>query len=134
VSLLIGLAWAHQERGDYGSAIRVLRKVTREEPANEEAHVGLMRLHALSGRQAEALRHYESLEERISRQVGTGPSASTRALGEEIASGRFPPEVTRPRPTIERSIGATPALTFLLRGPALWAEDANSPRSRGPSP
>jgi DNA-binding SARP family transcriptional activator len=95
-SLFLGLARAYEERGDYGSSIVALRKVIREEPANEEAHVGLMRLHALSGRTAEALRQYELLEEMISRELGVEPSASTRALREEIASGRFPPDAARP--------------------------------------
>jgi DNA-binding SARP family transcriptional activator len=59
LSLLIGLAWAYEERKDYGSAIEVLLKVTREESANEEAHAGLMRLYSLLGPKAEALRQYE---------------------------------------------------------------------------
>jgi predicted ATPase/DNA-binding SARP family transcriptional activator/DNA-binding CsgD family transcriptional regulator len=91
-SLWLGLAWAYEEREDYGSALDAHRKVTWGEPTNEEAHAGLMRLHALSGRKADALRQYELLEEAISQGLGTAPSASTRALREEIASGRFPPE------------------------------------------
>ena len=108
ISLLTGLASAHERRGDYGSAIEVLRKVTREEPANEDAHVGLMRLYALSRRKAEALRHYDLLEKTISRQVETGPSASTRALREEIASGRFPPEVTGPLVSPSKEVSEPP--------------------------
>jgi predicted ATPase/DNA-binding SARP family transcriptional activator/DNA-binding CsgD family transcriptional regulator/Tfp pilus assembly protein PilF len=96
VSLLLGLAWSYEEREDYGSAIEARRKVTRGEPTNEEAHAGLMRLYALSGRKADALRQYELFQETIFHELETGPSASTRALGEEIASGRFPPEAARP--------------------------------------
>jgi predicted ATPase/DNA-binding SARP family transcriptional activator/DNA-binding CsgD family transcriptional regulator/Tfp pilus assembly protein PilF len=96
VSLLLGLAWSHEEREDYGSAIEARRKVTRGEPTNEEAHAGLMRLYALSGRKADALRQYELFEETTLQELGTGPSASTRALREEIASGRFPPEAAQP--------------------------------------
>jgi predicted ATPase/DNA-binding SARP family transcriptional activator/DNA-binding CsgD family transcriptional regulator len=95
-SLFLGLAWAYEEREDYGSAIEALRKVTRDEPTYEEAHAGLMRLYALSGRRVDALRQYEFLEGTISRELGTGPSASTRALKEEIASGRYPSEAARP--------------------------------------
>jgi len=95
-SLWLGLAWAYEEREDYGSALDAHRRVTRGEPTDEEAHAGLMRLHALAGRKAEALRQYELLEEAISRELGTAPSASTRALREEIASGRFPPDPAWP--------------------------------------
>jgi predicted ATPase/DNA-binding SARP family transcriptional activator/DNA-binding CsgD family transcriptional regulator len=93
LSLLLGLASAHEERGNYGLAIDALRKVIGEEPANEEAHVGLMRLYAHSGRKAEALRQHELLRESLSRELGVEPSASTRSLREEIAAGRFSPDV-----------------------------------------
>ena len=94
ISLLIGLASAHESRGDHGSAIEALREATVEEPANEEAHVGLMRLYALSGHQADALGHYELLCGDLMRELGTGPGASARALREEISSGRFPAEAS----------------------------------------
>ena len=104
----LGLAWAHEEREDYGSAIEALRELTREEPTNEEAHAGLMRLYALSGRKADALRQYASFERTISRDLGTGPSASTRALKEEIASGRYPPEAARPTGPAAKVASRTP--------------------------
>src|SRR5215203_1739607 len=93
-SLLVGLAAAHESRSDHGSAIEALIEATVQEPTNEEAHVGLMRLYALSGRKAEALKHYELLRVTLSRKLGTEPGASARALREEISSGRFPPEAT----------------------------------------
>lgn len=91
LSLLMGLASAHAERKDYGSAIEALRRVVSEEAIREEAHAELMRLCALSGRKSEALRQYETLRETFSRDLGVEPSSSSRALREEIASGRFPP-------------------------------------------
>ncbi len=62
-----------------------------EEPASEEAHLGLMRLYALCGRSREALSQYERLSEALSAELGIEPSASTRALREEIAAGSLPP-------------------------------------------
>jgi predicted ATPase/DNA-binding SARP family transcriptional activator/DNA-binding CsgD family transcriptional regulator len=97
LELLVELAGICEERGEYGAAIEALRRVTAEEPASEEAHAALMRLYALSGNQAEALRQYESLEEALTRELGVGPNASSRASREEIASGRFPVEGTRER-------------------------------------
>lgn len=49
-ALLIELAGLYEEREEYGLAIEALRRVVAAEPAHEEAHVGLMRLYALSGR------------------------------------------------------------------------------------
>src|SRR5215203_6345124 len=91
LSLLLGLARLHEERGEYGLAIEALRRVVAEEPAREEAHVRLMRLYALAGSKGEALAQYVQLEEILAREWGTEPAASSRALRKEIAAGRFPP-------------------------------------------
>ena len=91
LSLLVELGRLHEERGEYGAGIEALRRVVVEEPTREEAHIGLMRLYALGGRQAEALAQYARLEESLSRELGAEPQASSRALREEIATGRFPP-------------------------------------------
>src|SRR5215211_2255873 len=90
LSLLVELGSLHEEHGEYGSGIEALRRVLVEEPTREEAHIGLMRLYALGGRQAEALAQYARLEESLSRELGAEPQASSRALREEIATGRFP--------------------------------------------
>ena len=91
LSLLLGLARLHEERGEYGLAIEALRRVVAEEPAREEAHVRLMRLYALAGSKGEALAQYVQLEEILAREWGAEPAASSRALRKEIAAGRFPP-------------------------------------------
>ena len=61
LSLLVELAGLYEERGaeeDLAPAVQALQRVLAEEPTNEEAHVGLMRLYASSGRSGEALRQY----------------------------------------------------------------------------
>jgi predicted ATPase/DNA-binding SARP family transcriptional activator len=89
LALLVELADIYEERGEYAPAIEALTRVTAEEPAHEEAHAALMRLYALAGRQAEALRQYERLEGALFRELGVGPNASSRALREEISSNDF---------------------------------------------
>jgi predicted ATPase/DNA-binding SARP family transcriptional activator/DNA-binding CsgD family transcriptional regulator len=91
LSLLVELAALYEKRGteELEPAVQALQRALAEEPTNEEAHVGLMRLYALSGRQGEALRQYGRLLEALSSRLGVEPSASTRALSEEIAAGRF---------------------------------------------
>src|SRR5215217_3957197 len=97
LSLLLGLALLQEEREDHDAAAEALMRVLAEDPAREEAHVGLMRLHALRGRQAEALRQYERLEVVLSRELGAKPGAESRALRDEVAAGRFlPPKKGRP--------------------------------------
>ena len=89
LSLLLEMAGAHEEREDYEPAIQALEKAVAEEPAHEEAHVGLVRLYALSGRREEALRRYERLREDL-REFGREPDAASRRLYEEVLAGRFP--------------------------------------------
>jgi predicted ATPase/DNA-binding SARP family transcriptional activator/DNA-binding CsgD family transcriptional regulator len=112
ISLLIELAGLYEERGteeeDLAQAVQALKRVLAEEPTNEEAHVGLMRLHAFSGRSGEALRQYVRLSEALSSELSVEPSASTRAISEEIAAGRFPANRTQPAgsPTEQTAGGA----------------------------
>jgi predicted ATPase/DNA-binding SARP family transcriptional activator/DNA-binding CsgD family transcriptional regulator len=102
LSLLLGLARLHEDRADYDSAAVVLRRSVGEEPTREETHVGLMRLYALKGSKGEALAQYGHLEAILLTELGTKPAASSRALKEEIAAGRFPPKDAR-------SLGSPPA-------------------------
>ena len=92
LSLLLGLAGIYEERADYDSAAEALRGVISEQSTREEAHAGLMRMYALMGSNREALAQYGRLEEALQEALGTEPSASSRALKEEITSGRFPPK------------------------------------------
>ncbi len=109
LALLIELAGLYEERGEeeLELAVQALQRALAEEPTNEEAHVGLMRLYASSGRSGEALRQYGRLSEALSKELGAEPSASTRALSEEIAAGRFPALRTQPAglPTEETAGG-----------------------------
>jgi predicted ATPase/DNA-binding SARP family transcriptional activator len=89
--LLMRLAKLHEEFADYASAMEALREVVSEEPTREEAHLGLMRLYALVRNKGEALAHYGRLKETLCRELGAEPAASSRALREKIATGRFPP-------------------------------------------
>ncbi|HEX5915838.1 MAG TPA: BTAD domain-containing putative transcriptional regulator, partial [Rubrobacter sp.] len=66
-------------------------RVVAEDPAHEEAHVGLMRLYALLGRRREALGQYERLREALHREHGSKPEGATVRLHEEIWADTFPP-------------------------------------------
>ena len=90
LSVLVEQASAYERRGEFGPALEALRKVLAAKPTREEAHVGLMRLHALLGNKGEALDQYSKLADILSKVLGTEPSTSSRALREEIAAGRFP--------------------------------------------
>ena len=97
LALLVGLAKLYEEGGEHGPAIDALRKATAEEPTLEEAHVGLMRLYALSGEPEQALAQYDRLRSVLSRMLGQRPAEATVRLHDEIAAGGFPPPAEPPR-------------------------------------
>lgn len=55
LTLLVELGGSYEERGEHRQAVEALERAVAAEPAYEEAHVGLMRLHAASGRPFEAI-------------------------------------------------------------------------------
>ena len=106
LALLLELAGLYEEREEHALAIEALRKATARAPTLEEAHVALMRLHALLGRPERALAQYERLREALHRSIGTRPAETTRRLRGEIAAGRLLP--TSPTsPALEEPPGGT---------------------------
>ena len=96
LSLLLELGALYEERGELGPAIETLRKVVADEPTNEVAHMGLMRLHVLSCQPGEAISQYERLREALSGQLGMEPSAAIQRLRDEIVAGKCPSPLTSP--------------------------------------
>jgi DNA-binding SARP family transcriptional activator len=91
LSLLLELAVLYEERGEFEGAIGALRKAVVEEPTNEEAQAGLMRLYSVTGRQGEALWQYERLRKALSEEFGVEePGEAARRLYQEIRAGRTP--------------------------------------------
>jgi DNA-binding SARP family transcriptional activator len=84
LSLLMELAALYEERREFGEAIEALRRLVTEEHTHEGAHVGLMRLYALSGRRREALSQYERLREALFREFRREPETSTSASSERV--------------------------------------------------
>lgn len=98
LGLLISLAQIHESRGEYVLGITALERVVATESTYEDAHAGLMRLYALSGRPGQALRQYARMSESLERELDVKPSTTTQRLHAEIAAGHFPPpdHVSRP--------------------------------------
>jgi DNA-binding SARP family transcriptional activator len=82
------LATLLEAAGDVEGATRAVRRLVAAEPLREDAHAWLMRLHALAGRRAEALREYERLRELLERELDAEPGPDTQRLYEEIRAGK----------------------------------------------
>jgi DNA-binding SARP family transcriptional activator len=85
------IALLEQER-DYFAAITVAQHLLRLDSLHEAAYRQLMRLHALCGDRAAALRVYHSCASRLERDLGTVPGEATRQIYELLMRKDLTPE------------------------------------------
>jgi predicted ATPase/DNA-binding SARP family transcriptional activator/DNA-binding CsgD family transcriptional regulator len=88
LELLVELAAVYEERGEDGPAVGALGRVLTEDPAREEAHRALMRLHAARGDCGRAVAQYGRIARAL--EPDEVPGEATRRLHEEIRAGNFP--------------------------------------------
>ncbi|HEX6708727.1 MAG TPA: BTAD domain-containing putative transcriptional regulator, partial [Rubrobacter sp.] len=103
LSLLVELSRLYEERGEVERAIEALGQMVRKDPTREEAHAGLMRLFAASGRRGEALSQYRLLAEILHREFASEPATETTRLCEEIREGRSP-QIRHPSLTLPEAL------------------------------
>ncbi|MCX6032223.1 MAG: AAA family ATPase [Chloroflexi bacterium] len=73
-----------EERRDYGAALAVIQHLLRHDPLREETHRALIRLHALNGDRAAALRAYHACVTVLQRELEVAPDRATRQLYERL--------------------------------------------------
>ena len=79
---------------DYASALSFAHQLRRCDPLREEIHRHIMRLYALSGDRASALRAYEECADLLQKELGVAPSPATRQAYENILrSGTDGPQI-----------------------------------------
>jgi non-specific serine/threonine protein kinase len=69
---------------DYRTAIRYAQRLLQHDPLQEATYQHLIRLHALSGDRASALRLYHTCATVLERELGVAPSPATQAAYEEL--------------------------------------------------
>jgi predicted ATPase/DNA-binding SARP family transcriptional activator/DNA-binding CsgD family transcriptional regulator len=111
-ALLAEAAALQAQRGDTEEAIHLLQRLVAAQPANEEAHVALIRLYALRGQRYEALRQYQALRNCLRRELDVAPETASQQLYEDIRGGRFP--AAPPDPAIS-SVATTLSLRALAQ-------------------
>jgi DNA-binding SARP family transcriptional activator len=72
-----------QER-DYPAAIRAAQRLQRHDPLHETTYRHLMRLYAVSGDRAAALRVFHTCATILERELGAEPSRATREVYERL--------------------------------------------------
>jgi DNA-binding SARP family transcriptional activator len=94
-ALLEEMAALLESRGELEAAARAASRLVAAEPLRESGHLLLMRLHALAGRRAEAMRRYEQLRDSLASELGMEPSPQAQQLYEEVRTGHAAqPELT----------------------------------------
>jgi DNA-binding SARP family transcriptional activator len=77
-----------EARGDSERGLAHAHRMLAIDPAREQVHCHIMRLHVLAGNRTEALREYQRCEKVLMQELAVRPSESTRALHESIRSGQ----------------------------------------------
>lgn len=75
-----------EDERNYRAAIGYAQRLLQHDPLHEAAHRHLMRLHALSGDRAAALRTYHACVTILKRELGVEPSRATREVYERLLS------------------------------------------------
>ncbi|HEX9074395.1 MAG TPA: BTAD domain-containing putative transcriptional regulator, partial [Anaerolineae bacterium] len=111
---LMRLARHYEQRADFEQARRFALRELELDPWREEAHRQVMRALAASGQRSAALVQYETCRRVLADELGIEPSEETRALYEQIRSGKLGPEI----PTSQRTSTSnlpTPLTPFVGR-------------------
>ncbi|MCA1783515.1 MAG: tetratricopeptide repeat protein [Intrasporangiaceae bacterium] len=89
--LLQRLAQHCLDAGDLTEARRLLERVLDDDPADENAHQGLMRVHARSGNRAAAQQQFTALEFALRDNLDVEPAVESRRILDQIRGGKFAP-------------------------------------------
>ena len=97
----------------YGPAIETAQQLLLHDPVHEATHRRIMRLHALNGDRARALRAYHTCTTVLERELDVEPSAQTQAAYQRLLETE-----ARPAHRRERSVSAS----RLIGRDAAWAQ------------
>lgn len=82
------LAELLEQGREYRVAMALVRRVVDDDPLNEDATRRLMRLQALAGHRAAALRTYHGFATLLARETGVDPGAEIREIHERLLSAQ----------------------------------------------
>jgi DNA-binding SARP family transcriptional activator len=105
-----------EDQQEYGAAIRFAQQLLRHDPVREASYRRLMRLHALIGDRAGALRIYHQCATVLERELDVEPSPVTREIYEQLLAVEETPRLP-PRPP-----GRMAAASPLVGRHKVWAQ------------
>lgn len=128
-----------EARSDCERGLAHAKRMLAIDPAREQVHCHIMRLHMLAGNRTQALREYQRCEKVLKQELDVTPSASTRALHQSIREGQGDSAWLDPNQmhtgTGEFPLNRLPALVdYLERLQSTFAGIAARLRQEFPSP
>jgi class 3 adenylate cyclase len=111
-------------QGEFDSAIRYALRWLSLDRLNEPAHYQLMRLYALSGQRAAALRQYEECARTLERELRESPQEATVHLYKAIKENRFPTPPVRGRLGPSEGVKEDKARPSSDTPPAIFEEES----------
>jgi DNA-binding SARP family transcriptional activator/predicted ATPase len=97
-----------EDQRKYATAVRYAQQLLRQDPLSEAACRRLMRLHALDGDRASALRVYHTCATALQRDLGVEPSPSTQNAYEQLFSSEARPAPQATSPVASPLVGREP--------------------------
>jgi len=119
---------AYEAQGEWGQAIAAAQHLLELDPAHEETHRQLMRLHYAAGDRAAALQQYETTRTLLERELGVVPMEETRALYQQILDEAK--TLSAPEPQLGRHLSDTERVELRLPFVGRQAERAELDRAR----
>ncbi len=89
ITALSRLIDLQEEHRAYRAAIENAHRLLQQDDLREETYRALMRLHAIDGNRANALKVYEQCEEVLDRELGIAPAPSTHEVYERIRNASY---------------------------------------------
>ena len=89
---LVRLVQLLEDRRDYSAAIAYAQLLLRHDPLHEPAYLSLMRLQAIAGDRATALRTYHTCVTNLRRELGVDPNAELQAAFVQLLEEATPQE------------------------------------------
>ncbi|HEV2426148.1 MAG TPA: AAA family ATPase [Terriglobia bacterium] len=117
-----------EARRDYAQASHHAQRLVREEPLDEEANCRLMRLLALDGDRAGALRVYQNCVAHLQRELGVEPSQATREVYEGLVRRELrPARMADRQPALEATLPLVGRRREWERLHAAWLQAMEGP-------
>jgi DNA-binding SARP family transcriptional activator/tetratricopeptide (TPR) repeat protein len=110
---LRALATMYRAEGRWPDVVTIARTAVTQDALQEPMYRALMEAHAQMGDRATALRQYDSLRDKLDRELGVSPLPETNRLREEILMGQLDPVLPQKPSYIQPTFGIHESTPFI---------------------